>query len=433
MSAPTAPAVPPPPVPTAVRDRIPAPDISRGLVLLGIAVANLTFAWLMTNGAAGPFGAEPDTAADVGVGIFNAMFVHQRGLPMFSALLAYGVGLLLTREARRGTPFGDARRLLLKRYLLLAAIGAVHMVLLFTGDVLVAYGLIAAVIALLLLRASDKLLKALALGTYLLVVVGVLIGVAGELLLRSMRPDLVEVFHGFASGAELGDMLTEASYPMKLAAGAVTLAGTLFGGFLFQFLTFAPVMLLGFLAGRRWLLNDPNAHLRLLRRVGYGGIAVSITGGLIVGLMSMGVLGEQPWLWSPMGLSLITGMPGGLATIALITLATRRWQTRPGEEPRTLPLPLQMLQALGQRSLSGYLFQSVCFLILLPGYTLGLAPKLGIATGSLLAAGVWLVSLIGAWLLARAGRRGPAEVLHRRLVYGARPRAAAPINKEPAV
>ncbi|MGJ3507821.1 DUF418 domain-containing protein [Enemella sp. A6] len=399
--------------------------MSRGLVLLGIAIANVTVAWLMFGGGpAGPFGAVPQNTADVVVGVFNAMFVHQRGLPMFSALLTYGLGLLLTRDARRGTPFGQARGRLLKRYLMLAAIGAVHMVFIFVGDVLVAYGLIASMIALLFLRTSDKTLLRLAIIIYAVVAAGVLALFAGELWLRASYPEALTMINDAITN-DSAFSLVESSYPMKLLTGLLALFGTALGGFLFQGITFAPVMLIGFVAGRRWLLNDPDQHLRLLRIIGYGGIAVSILGGLPVGLMTMGVLGEQPWLMSPIGLSLITGLPGGLATIALITLACRRWQPRAGGPTRPIPLPVQMLQALGARSLSGYLFQSVVFFALLPPVTLGLAGRLGIATGSLLAAGVWFVSLIGAWLLARAGKRGPAETLHRWMINGRRSAVSA--------
>ena len=40
---------------------------------------------------------------------------------------------------------------------------------------------------------------------------------------------------------------------------------------------------------------------------------------------------------------------------------------------------------------------------------------------ALFAIGVWLLTLVLAYAQERAGQRGPAEVLLRRLVYGARP------------
>jgi uncharacterized membrane protein YeiB len=43
---------------------------------------------------------------------------------------------------------------------------------------------------------------------------------------------------------------------------------------------------------------------------------------------------------------------------------------------------------------------------------------LGSATMAAFAVGVWLATVVGADAMERAGRRGPAEVLLRRLTYG---------------
>ena len=76
------------------------------------------------------------------------------------------------------------------------------------------------------------------------------------------------------------------------------------------------------------------------------------------------------------------------------------------------------MQACGQRSLSCYLAQSVAFVPLLPAWTLGLGPQLGVAAAAVLGFGVWLVILVIAAVSGRAGYRGPAEVMLRRLTYG---------------
>jgi uncharacterized membrane protein YeiB len=80
---------------------------------------------------------------------------------------------------------------------------------------------------------------------------------------------------------------------------------------------------------------------------------------------------------------------------------------------------LRALAACGQRSLSCYLAQSVAFAALLPAWTLGLGARLTVAQAALLAAAVWLVLVLVADASARSGYRGPAEVLLRRLTYGA--------------
>jgi uncharacterized membrane protein YeiB len=81
------------------------------------------------------------------------------------------------------------------------------------------------------------------------------------------------------------------------------------------------------------------------------------------------------------------------------------------------------LQACGQRSLSCYLAQSVAFVALLPAWTLGLGEGAHVWQAALVGIGTWLVILLIADASARAGYRGPAELLLRRLTYGPRPTA----------
>ena len=73
--------------------------------------------------------------------------------------------------------------------------------------------------------------------------------------------------------------------------------------------------------------------------------------------------------------------------------------------------------AVGKRSLSCYLVQSVICAPLLAAWGLGLGGTFGSAAVALFAVGVWLLTVVLAYLQERAGQRGPAEVLLRRLVY----------------
>ncbi|WP_394296941.1 DUF418 domain-containing protein [Nocardiopsis chromatogenes] len=98
---------------------------------------------------------------------------------------------------------------------------------------------------------------------------------------------------------------------------------------------------------------------------------------------------------------------GLAAVIALAAIAAART-----DGPLTAAL-----QALGQRSMTFYLFQTAAFLAVFRPYALGLQDDVGLAGAFGVAAAVWLVSLAAADLMRRAGRRGPAEVLLRRLAY----------------
>lgn len=397
-------------------------------MLLGIAVANITTAWTMFGSPhAGMFTMEPASALDRVVGVFNAMFIHQRGLPMFSTLLGYGIGMLIAREFQRGTPYPAARKLIAKRYAWLGVIGVVHVVFLFVGDILVFYSFVGLLFAWLMLKAKDRTLLWLAGVLYAVVVLGSLGLVAGELYLRSSSPETISTIAGYLNQETMS--LEATSYLWVPVTGLFMFVMQFFGGFLAAFLMLGPVLLLGFVAGRRGYLSEISGHRRALIRITGIGFAVSILGGLFCGLMTMGLLGELPWLIAPHALSLITGLPGGVATIAAVALvcAPAQRKLREHTEQRArLPLPLAALQALGQRSLSGYLFQSVVFIVILPPFALGLMPHLSLATATLVAFGVWSISVVGAYLLARKNIPGPAERLHRRLTYGAPRRPSAP-------
>ncbi|MDN5600642.1 MAG: DUF418 domain-containing protein, partial [Brachybacterium sp.] len=96
------------------------------------------------------------------------------------------------------------------------------------------------------------------------------------------------------------------------------------------------------------------------------------------------------------------------------------------------PAPVRVLAAVGQRSLTFYLFQSLLLAPLMAAWGLGLAPHLSTWSAVAIAFGVWLLSLpIAAWMDAR-GIRGPAERLLRRMTYGkhdprGRPDRAGPV------
>ena len=81
-------------------------------------MANAVQAWLL-NGydeAGGPGstlgGVREGNVADQVAAVFSALFVHVRGLPMFSTLLGFGIGLIAASLYRKGYPAKNARCLL---------------------------------------------------------------------------------------------------------------------------------------------------------------------------------------------------------------------------------------------------------------------------------------------------------------------------------
>ncbi|MGO2360963.1 MAG: DUF418 domain-containing protein, partial [Brachybacterium tyrofermentans] len=79
---------------------------------------------------------------------------------------------------------------------------------------------------------------------------------------------------------------------------------------------------------------------------------------------------------------------------------------------------VRALSAVGQRSLTFYLLQSLLLAPLMADWGLGLGVHLSTAGAVGIALLVWLLSLpLAAWMDSRSVR-GPAEMLLRRLTYG---------------
>lgn len=104
----------------------------------------------------------------------------------------------------------------------------------------------------------------------------------------------------------------------------------------------------------------------------------------------------------------LTGYAGGIGLAALVGLVAYRIGGDRG--PVTLAL-----SALGQRSLTFYLFQSVVWVALFYPFTLDLSDDLSLPATFGVAVAVWGASILLADLMRRAGHRGPAEILLRRL------------------
>jgi uncharacterized membrane protein YeiB len=267
--------------------------------------------------------------------------------------------------------------------------GAAHAALLFFGDVLAVYGLLGLVFVGAL-RFRDRTLVILALvwlplGAVIQAVLAADQAMTGQ---SGMPP----VPDGFVD--ELVFRLT--LYAFMLPVMLIN--------------TVVP-FLVGILAARHRVLEEPQRHLRLLRVTAFVGILVGVLGGLPLALGKTGVWSG----YSPLdaltagGLHQVTGYAAGFGYAALIALVAVRLSDRQG--PVT-----NALAALGQRSLTFYLAQSVVWAVLFASYALHLQlTSPAVAVG--VAAAVWLATVVLADLMRRRGTRGPAEVALRRLTY----------------
>lgn len=374
--------------PTPLTERALAPDLARGAMLLLIALANVRL--YLYGREAGVF-AYPlaSDALDQLVLFPQVVLVDGRAYPMFAALFGYGIVQLSRR-------LPNATRVVRRRGAWMIAIGALHGVLLFSADIVGAYGLIAVAGAGVMLKAKDRTLAIL---------------IAGWLVLAAAAGLMESGGGGGGGGAGVLPSMLETD---RLAAVVLRVQEWIVGGLILQALLalVAPV-LIGVWAARRRLLDEPERHRRLLRWAAGAGLALAIAGGLPKASMVAGWWGDPSSAATIVADSLhnLTGYAGGVGYAALAGLIALRVAGRPGRA-------VTALAALGQRSLTGYLTQSVVFVAVLASYGGGLGDDVGVPVAALLAVVTWGATVVAADLMGTRGYRGPAELALRRLTYG---------------
>jgi uncharacterized protein len=368
--------------PVVPRVRSLAPDLARGTMLAVIALAH---SQVLARPFIGPIPA-PGPALDTAVQTLLTLFVDSRGYPMFAALFGYGmVQILRSREPALG--WEGARRLLRRRGGWLIAFGFVHVLLLFPGDILASYGVLALLFVGALRWPGARLFAVAG----WLAVLGAL--TYGTVLALPAPGGLTEAVDPLISA-----VYRVASFPLAMPMNAVMAAAPL---------------LVGIWAGRHRLLEEPERHRRLLARVAGAGITIAAVGALPYAFVTTGLWHPDTGVLVALGtLHTIVGYAGGLGYAALVGLVAARLSRRAAPGPVT-----NALAACGRRSMTCYLAQSVAWLLLLEPYLAGLGGAMGVAGAAVVGLGIWLVTVVIADLLRRAGRPGPAETLLRRLAY----------------
>ncbi|MFC7619697.1 DUF418 domain-containing protein [Microlunatus sp. GCM10028923] len=380
--------------------RIVAPDLARGLMLLLIALANVS--WYLYGAPTSGLSAHRDGTSGLEA-LWQSIaitVIDARSYPLFAFLFGYGIWQLYTRQQRSGQDERAARRLLQRRHLWMIGFGAVHAALLWYADVLGAYGLIGLIFVGLFLRRRDRTL---------IIWIGVLGGILALLAIAALAAGMI--MPRGAAALELAGPQPAAITPYLdsvLPRLQLWLPVTLGQGVLGLVVPLA--VLIAVLCARHRILESPAAHRRLLTRVMVAGIMIGWAGATPSVLVHHGVLDLPPW--SPMLLHGFTGLFAALGYAAGFALIAARITPT-----RLAGLAVGALTALGRRSLSGYLLQSVIFAPLLSAWGLGLGGWLTQWQAALIAIITWLLSLALAVALERTGVRGPAEWLLRRLVY----------------
>ena len=427
--------------------RYPAPDVARGFMLLLIALANAPFWMVLLRTRAEVTGADA-----VWMGL-RAAFVDHRSYPLFAMLFGFGLATMARRRieagprstaavaadadpavahasaadtatarattstaaatartgaggisaARRAAPAADARRLIRRRGLWMLVFAAVHGAL-FMGDIIGAYALIAVVLAGPIAGRGRRtqavvggLSTAVCLGYMLYIgwflsVGGVTVGTAGA-----------------AGGGVVGGIAEMLRGPLYPAVSLVLWAG----GTMVTILTSLtlPAALLGVRLADTDLLTRPDRHRRALLVSGAAALAVGAVGALPRVLPSLGVGVPARVTVVASALDVATGMVGACGWLALLAAWAGPGAGAPLRGARRL------LSAVGRRSMTVYVGQSLLFALVFGLLARCGAPAPHQTTAALIGVAVW-AALAGAcaWMEHGGRTRGPLEILLRRAV-----------------
>lgn len=396
------------PGPTALTSRAVAPDLARGAMLLLIALANTTVYLYSSPRSSAGFQPLDGGILDRVVQFLLIITVDMRVYPMFAFLFGYGLWMVFRRQRRAGSSDREAARLLHRRNAWLIVFGAVHALLLWSGDILGAYGLCGLLIVALFLRRRDRtLLIGAGIGAALMAALAVLTAF-GALATLTGAPTPAGAGNPETAGADIA-----LADPLAAALARITawpLQTVVMQGLLGMVVPAS--ILLGIVAARHRLLEQPRRHLRLLTITASAGILIGWVGALPHALAHLGAIGGlQEVLWGFAPWQMLTGLAGGLGYVAGFGLLGARAEGRP-------PGPISVaVAATGRRSMTSYLLQSLLCAPLLAAWGLGLGNVLHSSTMLLFGIAVWLVTVgIAVWL-ERRGDRGPAESALRRLTY----------------
>ncbi|MEE6260450.1 DUF418 domain-containing protein [Plantactinospora sonchi] len=382
-------------------------DAIRGFALFGIFAVNVTF---MASGYPGNLVTDPDfgSGLDNAVRAFSSVFIDMKFYVLFSFLFGYSFTLQMAAASRAGAAFTPR---MLRRIGGLFVLGALHIVLIYGGDVLTTYA-VACLALLLLRRVTDRTAIRIALALYALVLL--------SLLASAFLVDRSTFVPGEAEALANGERATQAllggweanigehfaGLPL-LVLQAVTLQGP----------TALGLFLLGMVAGRRQWLGRVTGDEPVLRRIQWIGFPVGLLGAIVY--TASGGNGNT------------LGVAASVATAPLLAAAYVATLLRIMHHPRTSAVRTALAPA-GRMALTNYLGQSVAGLIVFTGIGFGFAGRLSPLALFGFALAVFAVQLTLSALWLRRFRYGPVEWVLRWLTNARRPAFVAPTAGPPA-
>lgn len=363
-----------------------APDVLRGFALFGIALVNV--AYFSTDPLLGATGEWLTGAGNTIAALLVWTFAQGKFYLLFSFLFGYSSHYLVKGDAsQRPRWFARAGALL--------AFGALHVALLWHGDILFGYGLLALPFAALMFR-RDATLWRWAWGTYLVFAALLALLVFG-LWTAESTGELVETMGGPTA---LNEVLLGGTYLASIPARTEVWATTLPSGLLLQGGFAFTMFLVGLIAARAHALRVGGPlQPRSLMAWGFGlGLPIQALTAWAAIANELGASYTETVAVGALALNLMSAPLLSAGYIgAILTLLERHpgWVT--------------WLRYPGRMSLTSYLAQSAVLATVFGPWGLGLYQRLDYGVAVLVSAATWLALACLARLVLSRYRQGPLE------------------------
>ena len=385
-------------IPVQAGERIQVIDVLRGFAVFGILLMNMrSFSGQAFSPTSWP---EP---LDRNILILIDMFAQAKFYSLFSFLFGWGMAMQLERAESKGIKFIP---FYMRRLIVLFIFGGLHSIFLWTGDILTMYSLLGIALLLLFSKRSERALL-IAFGVSLLT--AILMTLPGEAMdgvrlwcqgtVNCLRPDNLLP----ASLYSTGNYIEVTRLRFQEYLGGFWWVPCYFGS------VFA-MMLLGTYVGKRNIFENIEAHLPLIRKTLWAGLAIGLPlNGLFV-YSTIHPFSTKFAVLIRIGARTI-GAPA--LTLFYITAIILYFRTKNGRQ-RLVPLSF-----VGRMALSNYILHSLIGPLVFYGYGLGLYGKTDPTFGLILTILIFLSQIrLSQWWFERF-QYGPLEWLWRTLSYAA--------------
>lgn len=381
--------------PVGSKERIATLDVLRGFSLLGILLVNM-FGFYLPMPHIADLSNWFSEAQDIILQQLLDIYVQSSFYPLFSMLFGYGLAMQFLKAKQTGTNF---YRFAPKRMVILFAVGMLHAIFIWWGDILATYAFCGVfLIALMRLPAKWLLTMAIVVNGLFHAFILSLYKVSGMFTMTtdSMSVD-IEAIQSAITAYGVGTWAD--AFSQRLVDLSIQMSAFMWISALF---TILPYMLIGAALAKWRLIERAKEKLIIwfvLALVGIG-VGIYVKSLPIAGAQTLGNEYLQVYIGGPIL---------ALGYLAVVTLLMQ------------LPVIAKILTPVakaGRMSMTLYIMQSIVCTALFYNWGFSLYGKVDVQMGIFIALAIYVSQLLIAELYFTKFKQGPLEAAMKRLTYG---------------